>query len=454
MLIRFITENFGSIKERAEFSLMASKVARHPSHVQEALGKRILRSSFIFGANAGGKTNFFRAMCFAVDVIRKGVRHVSCANRAFKLDDKPNDKGLFQFDFIADGHVYSYGFVISYKTVSIVAEWLYLCDDAKKSICLFNRESEKRGVRFETELAAPELDLQWFSFYRNDFVGGDNSQVLALTDLSRRQAQGNPLVVHAQNARAIFRRFVMIAPDDVYGNGFYLHGDADSQARLEEYLRLFDTGITKIVLEELAYEEVVKTLPLPVRDELQHDFQRALEGAKRKLHLTATVSNNQKTQFFDIKDGKIRVRQLLFEHGKKGVFFERLEESDGTRRLFDLLPLLLLLKSGAIVFIDEIDRSLHTKATTEFIRRFLDQIDREGSQLIATTHDGEVLDLDLLRQDEIWFIERDDRHASHLYPLTRFKARFDSKVKKDYLLGRYGALPIFGRLGEIEHERC
>ena len=450
MLIRFIAENFGSIKDRVEFSMAASKVARHPGHVHEVSGKRILRSSFIFGANAGGKTTFFRAMRFAVDVIRKGVRHVSCANRAFKLGDKLNDKGMFQFDFIVDGHVYSYGFVISYNSVSIVAEWLYLCDDAKKSVCLFNRETEKGGVRFETDLTVPELDPQWYSFYKNDFAGGDNSQVLALNDLNRRQSQGNLLVEHARRVRTFFRRFVMIAPDDAYGNGFYLHGDADSQLRLEEYLRLFDTGITKIILKELVYDEVVKTLPPPVRDELQHDFQRVLEGNKRKIHLTATVSNNQETLFFDVKNGKIRVRQLLFEHGKKGVFFERLEESDGTRRLFDLLPLLLLLKSGAIVFVDEIDRSLHTKATTEFIRRFLEQTDRNGSQLIATTHDGELLDLDLLRQDEIWFVERDDNHVSHLYPLSRFNARFDSKVKKDYLLGRYGALPIFGRLGEIE----
>lgn len=450
MLIRFITENFGSIRDRVEFSMVASKVARHPGHVHEVSGKRILRSSFIFGANAGGKTTFFRAMSFAIDVIRKGVRHVSCANRAFKLGDKLNDKGMFQFDFIVDGRVYSYGFVVSYNSVSIVAEWLYLCDDAKKSVCIFNRETEKGGVRFETDLTASDIDPQWFSFYRKDFAGGDNSQVLAISDLNRRQSQGNSLVVHAQRAKMFFRRFVMIAPDDVYGNGLYLHGDADSQARLEEYLRLFDTGITKIILKELKYDEVVKALPASIRDELQHDFQRALEDENRKRHLTATVSNDVTTNFFDINDGKIRVRKLLFEHGKRGILFERPEESDGTRRLFDLLPLLLVLKSGAIVFVDELDRSLHTKATTEFIRRFLEQTDRNGSQLIVTTHDGELLDLDLLRQDEIWFVERDDNHVSHLYPLSRFNARFDSKVKKDYLLGRYGALPIFGRLGELE----
>ena len=93
--------------------------------------------------------------------------------------------------------------------------------------------------------------------------------------------------------------------------------------------------------------------------------------------------------------------------------------------------------------IDEIDRSLHTKATLEFVRLFLDDPASRKAQLIATTHDGGLLDLDVLRQDEIWFAERaDDKHTS-LYSLLKFKARFDKDIRKDYLLGRYGALPIF-----------
>ena len=118
--------------------------------------------------------------------------------------------------------------------------------------------------------------------------------------------------------------------------------------------------------------------------------------------------------------------------------------------MFDLLPLLAMLNNGAIVVVDEVDRSLHTKATTEFIRQFLSQDARNGSQLIATTHDGAVLDLDLLRQDEIWFIERDEEHASHLFPLSKFNARFDKDVRKDYLLGRYGAVPVFRHMTEDE----
>lgn len=451
MLIRFIVENFASINDKAEFSMAASKVSRHPGHVNEVLGRRILRSSFIFGANAGGKSNFFKAIAFAVNIIQKGIRHVECSNRAFKLCDNPKDQGVFQFDFITNGHVYSYGFVISYRSVSVVSEWLYLCDDPKKEVCLFNRDIKNSELLIETDLSDKDIDSQWLSFFKDDFQHGDNSQILILDDLARRRAQGNVLVGHVLAVQKFFSRFIFISPDDVYGQGVYLQGDANSQSTLNQYLRLFDTGITKVILKEMDYDEVMRSLPLPIRDRLQHDFKIVLEhSAQKETETTATISNDKTTLFFDMRSGKIRVRQLFFEHGKRDILFERSEESDGTRRLFDLLPLLLLLNSGAVVLIDEIDRSLHTKATAEFVRRFLSQNGSADSQLIATTHDGELLDLDLLRQDEIWFIERDNDYASHIYPLTKFSARFDSKVKKDYLLGRYGALPIFGRFGEIE----
>ena len=450
MLIRFIVENFGSFKDRSEFSMVASKVARHPAHVMEFAKKRILRSSFVFGANAGGKTSFFRALEFAVDIVRKGIRHVDCSGRNFRLCNKPSDNGMFQFDFITDGHVYSYGFVVSYSTVSIIAEWLYLCDDAKNNICIFNRENVKNKICVQTGIAEPIIDTNWWDFYKKDFVGGDNSQTLVLGDLALRSAENNGIVEHVLSVTKWFRRFTLISPEQIYNGGLYLRGDEAAKAKLESYLRHFDTGITKIVLKDVDYDDVAKKLPSYIRDDIQHGFKKMPDGLRDRI--TASVSNDKVAYFFSPGKGKVHIRaqQLMFEHGFKTRLFERREESDGTRRLLDILPLLITLESGAIVVIDEIDRSLHTKATTEFIKQFLEQDNRLGSQLIATTHDGEVLDLDLLRQDEIWFVERGDDYVSRLFPLTKFKVRFDMSVKKDYLLGRYGALPIFGRLGELE----
>ncbi len=96
-----------------------------------------------------------------------------------------------------------------------------------------------------------------------------------------------------------------------------------------------------------------------------------------------------------------------------------------------------------MILIDEIDRSFHTNLARKFLELFYDFTEGRGCQLIATTHDSNLLDLDLLRQDEIWFVERQEDHSSKVFSLNLFKQRFDKKIEKDYLLGRYGAIPIF-----------
>ena len=137
---------------------------------------------------------------------------------------------------------------------------------------------------------------------------------------------------------------------------------------------------------------------------------------------------------------------MLSNHGRDDILFDFKDESDGTRRLFDLLPLLQIQKTGKVIVIDELDRSLHTKVTIEFLRLFYELSTGSNSQIIVTTHDDDILDLDLIRQDEIWFVERSDNNSSHLYSLSKFKARFDNDIRKGYLLGRYGALPIFKKI--------
>ena len=113
--------------------------------------------------------------------------------------------------------------------------------------------------------------------------------------------------------------------------------------------------------------------------------------------------------------------------------FEYTDESDGTKRLFDLVPILYDVGKDSVILIDEIDRSLHTKLSQKFLEMFYENNEDNTCQLIATTHDSNLLDLDLVRQDEIWFVERDESHASQLYSLNKFKERFDKKIDKEYL---------------------
>jgi hypothetical protein len=128
--------------------------------------------------------------------------------------------------------------------------------------------------------------------------------------------------------------------------------------------------------------------------------------------------------------------------GSEDVFFEVKEESDGTKRLIDLIPALIdLSESDRVFLIDEIDRSMHAQLSRAFMEFFFTHSAPE-SQILATTHELDLLDLDLFRKDEVWFVEKDKTSASRLYSLEEFKPRYDKDVRKGYMLGRFGAIPI------------
>ena len=125
--------------------------------------------------------------------------------------------------------------------------------------------------------------------------------------------------------------------------------------------------------------------------------------------------------------------------------FDLREESAGIQRLFDLIAMLFCTPGPRVLFIDEIDRSLHPKLTVELVKLFYEQVEARKVQIIATTHESTLLDLKLLRRDEIWFIER-RAGGSKMFSLDVFKVRYDKQIKQDYLLGRYGAVPSYGSL--------
>ena len=192
-------------------------------------------------------------------------------------------------------------------------------------------------------------------------------------------------------------------------------------------------------------EEVLSFLPEDVKNEIIHDVQEGFEGNGSKVPSAIDVTIvGKRFNFTKNEDGTIMGSQLTMDHGNATDLFELNDESDGTRRLFDLLPLYQKGKEKYVIFVDEIDRSFHTKLTKEFLNKFFEKTKGVESQLIVTLHDSNVMDLNFIRQDEIWFVERQEDHSSEIYSLNKFKERFDRSVAKDYLLGRYGSIPNFG----------
>ncbi len=155
-------------------------------------------------------------------------------------------------------------------------------------------------------------------------------------------------------------------------------------------------------------------------------------------------------------NGELTLLKLKARHHLKDeeehIDFEIENESDGTRRLMDLLPALLHSKSSEKVYlIDEIDRSMHPLLSRMFLEAYLNDQNCGRGQLIVTTHESQLLDRKLLRRDEIWFAEKDKNGGSHLYSLSEYKVRNDLKLGKGYLDGRFGAIPFLGDLESLPY---
>ena len=141
---------------------------------------------------------------------------------------------------------------------------------------------------------------------------------------------------------------------------------------------------------------------------------------------------------------------IKFKHSDNNLF-DFGEESDGTQRLWDLLEILLTEKNSTFI-IDEIDRCLHPSLTYKFVKTFFELTEKKNVQLIVTTHESRLLDFDLLRRDEIWFVDKRESGESDIYSLEEYNERFDKKIDKAYLEGRYGGVPVFTSLFPIEEE--
>ena len=446
MLIRFVFENFLSYRDRTVFSMAAGKVSRHAGHVCECNGQRLLRSAFVFGANAGGKSNFVKAIDFGRQLVVEGVRPLNVDNLHFRLGDGKNRIGSFQYDLFAEGKFYSYGFAINYENSTIVDEWLYQINDGRETSIFHRMRSEDGSTRIDTGLDLPQEDKTRFVVYAADYKNKEMRKELFICDMAKRAGSDTEFGRDAATVLRWFRNLLVIFPETRYSGLPLCMVDKQKNGAFSQLLSHFDTGIDSLVDEEIDAEKFWEQVPSVEREKLKLDIIRHLSSGKGNA--LVTTNDGYSTYVFRFDQGRIVIRKTSENHGNPNDLFERSDESDGTNRLFDLIPLYENWRNGRVVVIDEIDRSLHTKATLEFVKLFLEDAGSKKAQLIATTHDGALLDLDVLRQDEIWFAERAaDKHTS-LYSLLKFKARFDKDVRKDYLLGRYDALPIFDSFGK------
>lgn len=446
MLIGFSVSNYKSFNESQSISFLASKITRHKMHISNIANRRILKSGMIFGANAGGKSNLVKAIFFSRKIILNGVSNVNLSKRHFRLaKDKYIEPGVFEYRIMIDNQEFSYGIAVSYANREIVGEWLSEIKSNEEEIYLFNRGIDKDGLSYAESdiLFETKEDRVKLNFYLDGF--GENisdayRKKTILNDIALRTTDKEGLFVKIRKVYEWFEDMIILFPNSKYSGLNDAAAEEEKRILFSNLMSFFDTGIESVETqkEEMDFDKVLENIPLEDAEKIKADISNETSNHPIMFKINKQVFILRKDE-----NGNIVYNKLLLNHGNPDDLFEYIDESDGTKRLFDLIPLFYEKKRSKIIVIDEIDRSLHTNLTRRFLELFYELTENYDYQIIATTHDSNLLDLDLLRQDEIWFVERQEDHSSKIFSLNKFKERYDKKIDREYLLGRYGAVPVF-----------
>lgn len=439
MLIKLFVENFKSFDSRTEFNMLkSSKIRNKNSHVMHIKKLKLLKHAVIYGANAAGKSNFidiFNFIRFCVErKIPFGSSNLFCKLRK----ENENRNSTFEVIFTIREKVYDYGFSLLFTERKIIEEWLYELDSSKASKCIFECNSNNKPVLGLKNLS--EDDINRFNTYAKDYQ--DLTSTLFLTELNRNKKYMNDseLVVFKDVYTWLTKNLIIFKPDTLITNFENFYED-QSLEKINQLIKTFDTGISEARIESISIDELNKRLPSEIFQDVISDMKEILDNNK-----ASKFSMRSSDQFFNIVINKASdpiITTIKLKHDKSYFDYDFNEESDGTRRLFDLIDMLLMNKDDVVFVVDELERSLHPKLTACFLKLFDSLHDNKNIQLIFSTHESTIMDQALFRRDEIWFVERDENNSSKLYSLDRFKQRYDKRLGKAYLEGRYGAIPIF-----------
>lgn len=417
MLIEFQVENFRSFKGRQVFSMVADRFPEHrdSNTFQPPLKgfNALVRTSVIYGPNAGGKTNLLLAMKFMKDFVVTSATATAKAYpfSPFKLAKScARRASVFQVAFVQDKMRYEYGFSIGPEHVE--KEWL---------VEYAHSGSRARGrALFERTWNSASRDFKW---KYSTFLKGQKD-VWAKATRPDALFLSTAIQLNSTQLKPVFDWFhtklVVIVGDVILNQSLTLKmlGEPGGKERVLPFLREADLGIADFQ---------VKKEPIPARGGLvvgkspmiEHSPQNNLANV-----ITVTMSH--------IADGK------------EPISFDFSEESAGTQTLFKTAGAWLnVLNKGEVLVLDEIDSNMHPALLRFLINRFhSSKTNAHNAQLICSTHNTSILDKNMFRRDQIWFVEKRRDGASEVYPLTDFSPRNDESFERAYMRGRYGAQPI------------
>lgn len=437
MLIRFKVSNYLSFDDVQELTMVSGATRDNREHVLEREGFGILKAAAVFGANASGKSNLIKALAESKRVITNNGR--IAANEYFRhKPENRNKPSLFEYEFELDGELYSYGFEIIISKQHVVSEWLHRISIDEDDYVLFTRTGSEITTEMDNEKDRARMEV---------YIEGmsESRKVLFLHEITRNKSFPADSEMRVfRNVKDWFQNKLRIAYYD-YVAPMPDKDDVDWN-RLEELLSTFGTGVSHIgfVEEEIPLSPILEFFNEWLGGKKGHSSRNPEHDDLSSEETENRRFNEDEGSKSNIEDRGLIQRRMVFNH--EDTVFEYLEESAGTRTLLDLLKILVSTENGTTYVIDEIDNSLHPQLTYRFVKLFCNHDPDIERQLIFTTHESRLLDFDLLRRDEYWFMEKMVKGASRLYSLEDFNERLDRRIDKAYLEGRYGGVPIFDEI--------
>lgn len=416
MLFSFTIGNYRSFLERKTLDMEPASISEFRQNIIKRAQYSFLSTAVIYGANASGKSNLLRGINTMKRIVVENFDKNSVSEIPYDpylLNTKSaNEPTFYEVIFWAGNTKYRYGFEAN--RTSILSEWLFVFKK-KTEKPLFLRVPE--GI--EVMRSFPEgKDLEEKT--------RDNALFLSVVD----QFNGHT----ASTIMKWFRNFNIISGlshDNYRAVTFAMLDKPELNAILTNYFSEIGLGFDSIKLERKDFNP--NELPADLPEELLKQLVTDLEG--KELVNLRTVH-----KVFDEEHNFV----------KEVEFDVRRQESAGTNKIIDLSgPVFDTLKDGGVLIVDELDAKLHSLLTLSIIKLFQNQeINKAGAQLIFATHDTNILSICELRRDQIYFVEKDRFGASDLYSLVEYnkdgKVRKDRSFEKDYINGRYGAIPYFG----------
>lgn len=405
MLIQFSVGNFKSFKNIVTFSLLATSRKEHEENTFVAKDKlRLLKNAVIYGANASGKTNLIQAMRFMRFFVLFSTKDVTDKIKVtrFKLStETENQPSTFEVIFLHEGIRYRYGFQTDREKIH--REWLFYVPKRKETR-LFLREG-------------------------GDFsIGTHFKEGKGLKDKTRQNALFLSVVAqfNGQLSTKVFQWFrkfkVLTALTDTNYLDFTLKKLQDPEFKNEimKFTKFADLGIEDVGLEETKMK--IEDLPEEIKSKLKSDDE------------LIDVSVNAFHKKYDTENKAVGLEKFDFA----------LEESAGTKKFFAIsAPILDTLKKGNVLVIDELDSKLHPILIKFLIELFNSRENNpNNAQLIFVSHNTNLFNRTIFRRDQIWLTEKNSYGATDLYSLVEYKVRNDASFEKDYMAGKYGAIPL------------